>query len=80
VLQAEVHEAVCNVYCTTVQYTLRTNNTQKLKHSLQHGYHSKPITPKLQCGNSTEQSQAPDDEYINLSTSLMTTIVVVPHR
>jgi len=39
--------------------------------SLQHGYHSKPTTPKLQhtsnqeqyyqCGNSTEYSQAPDD-------------------
>ena len=43
---------------------------------LQHGYHSDPTTPKLQhtsnqeqydqCGNSTEQSQAPDDGYINL--------------
>ena len=42
--------------------------------SLQHGYHSNPTTPKLQhtsnqeqydqCGNSTAQSQAPDDRYI----------------
>jgi len=50
----------------------------RLKHhfSLQHGYHSNPAAPKRQhtsnqerynqCGNSTEYSQAPDDEYINL--------------
>ena len=46
----------------------------KLCFSLQHGYHSNPTTPKLQhtskqeqhdqCGNSTEESQAPDDGYM----------------
>jgi len=51
---------------------------QELCFSLQHGYHSNPTTPKLQhtssqeqydqCGNSTEQSRAPDDGYINLLT------------
>jgi len=50
--------------------------------SLQHGYHSKPTTPKPQhtsnqeqydqCGNSTEQSQAPDDGYINVLNMLST--------
>jgi len=50
--------------------------------SLQHGYHSNPATPKLQhtlnqeqydqrC-NSTEQSQAPDDGYINVRNMLST--------
>jgi len=44
--------------------------------SLQHRYHSNPTTPKpqhtsnqeqyAQCGNSTTQSQAPDDGYINV--------------
>ena len=50
--------------------------------SLQHGYHSNPTTPKLQqtsnqeqydqCGNSTEQSQAPGDGYINVRNMLST--------
>jgi len=50
--------------------------------SLQHEYHSNPTTPKLQhtsnqeqydkCGNSTEQSQAPDDGYINVRNMLST--------
>jgi len=48
--------------------------------SLQHGYHSNPTTPKLEdtsnqeqydrCGNSTAQSQAPDDGYINVRNML----------
>ena len=48
--------------------------------SLQHGYHSNLTTPKLQhtsnqekydqCGNSTEQSQAPDDGYIKPETRI----------
>ena len=50
--------------------------------SLQHGYHSKPTTPNLQqtsnqeqddqSGNSTAQSQAPDDGYINVRNMLST--------
>jgi len=50
--------------------------------SLQHGYHSNSTTPKLQhtsnqeqydqCGNSTEWSQAPDDEYIKFRNMLST--------
>ena len=50
--------------------------------SLPHRYHSKPTTPKLQhtsnqeqydqCSNSTEQSQAPDDGYINARNMLST--------
>jgi len=48
--------------------------------SLQHGYHSNPTTPKIQhtsnqeqhdqCGNSTEESQAPGDGYINVRNML----------
>jgi len=48
--------------------------------SLQHGYHSNPTTPELQhtsnqeqydqCVNSTEQSQAPGDGYINVRNIL----------
>jgi len=43
--------------------------------SLQHGHYSNPATPNLQhttnwekdrCGNSTTQSQIPDDGYINI--------------
>jgi len=49
---------------------------------LQHGYHSNPITQQIQhtsnqeqydqCGNVTELSQAPDDEYINIRNMLST--------
>jgi len=50
--------------------------------SLQHGYYSNPAAPNLQhtanqgqndqCGNSTAQSQAPDDGYINVRNMLST--------
>jgi len=50
--------------------------------SLQHGHYSKPAAPILQhttnqeqndqCGNSTAQSQAPDDGYINVRNMLNT--------
>jgi len=50
--------------------------------SLQHGHYSNPSAPKLQhtsnreqndqCGNSTAQSQAPDDGYINIRNMLNT--------
>ena len=50
--------------------------------SLQNEYHLKPATPKLQhttnweqddrCGNSSTQSQAPDDGYINVRNMLST--------
>ena len=50
--------------------------------SLQHGYYSKPTAPNLQhtakqeqsyrCGNSSTQSQAPDDGYINVRNMLST--------
>ena len=49
---------------------------------LQHGYYSNPTAPNLQhkakqeqndqCGNSTTQSQAPDDGYINVQNMLST--------
>ena len=48
----------------------------------QHGHYSNPAAPKLQhtsnqeqidrCGNSTAQSQAPDDGYINVRNMLST--------
>jgi len=50
--------------------------------SLQHGHHSNPAAPNLQhttnrkqndqCGNSTTQSQAPDDGYINVRSMFST--------
>jgi hypothetical protein len=50
--------------------------------SLQHGHHSNPAAPNLQhttnqeqndrCGNSTAQSQAPDDGCINVRNMLST--------
>jgi len=50
--------------------------------SLQHGHYSNPTAPNLQqtsnpeqndqCGNSTTQSQAPDDGYINVRNMLST--------
>jgi len=50
--------------------------------SLQHGHHPKPTAPNLQhrtnweqddrCGNSSTQSQAPDDGYINIRNILRT--------
>ena len=56
--------------------------TDQLCFSLQHGYHYNPTTPKLQhtsnqeqydqCGNSTAQSQAPGDGYINVRKMLST--------
>ena len=65
------------IVCEQVQPYLLTH---RLKHnlcfSLQHGHYSNPATPNLQrttnreendqCGNSTAQSQAPDDGYINV--------------
>ena len=55
-----------------------THNRYIAGFSLQHGHHSNPATPNLQhttnweqddrCGNSTTQSQAPDDGYINAET------------
>jgi len=48
--------------------------------SLKHGRYSKPVAPNLQhttnreqndrCGNSTTQSQAPDDGYVNVRNML----------
>jgi len=61
-----------------------TTQTQphKISNSLQHGHHSNPAAPNLQhttnreqndpCGNSTAQSQAPDDGYINVRNMLST--------
>ena len=50
--------------------------------SLQHGRYSNPTAPNLKhtakqeqndhCGNSTTQSQAPDDGYINVRNMLST--------
>ena len=50
--------------------------------SLQNEHHSKPAAPKIQhttnweqddqCGNSTTQSEAPDDGYINVRNMLST--------
>ena len=58
------------------------SETDQLCFSLQHGYHSNPTTLKLQhtsnqeqydqCGNSTAQSQAPGDGYINVRKMLST--------
>jgi hypothetical protein len=54
----------------------------RLRFSLQNEHHPKQAAPKLQhttnrgqddqCGKSTTQSQAPDDEYINVPNMLST--------
>jgi len=53
-----------------------------LQSSLQHGHYPNPTAPNLQhtanqeqndqCGNSTAQSQVPDDGYINVRNILST--------
>ena len=60
----------------------RCLQSQELCFSLQHGHHSNPAAPNLQhttnreqndrCGNSTAQSQAPDDGYIDVQNMLST--------
>ena len=59
----------------------RSGRTENLV-SLQHGHYSNPAAPNLQhttnreqndrCGDSTTQSQAPDDGYINVRNMLST--------
>jgi len=54
---------------------LGLSSTRVAGFSLQHGHYSNPAAPNLQhttnreqndrCGNSTAQSKAPDDRYIN---------------
>ena len=61
---------------------MNINKLNEHKTEKQHGHHSNPTTPKLQhtsnqeqydqCGNSAEQSQAPDDGYINIRNILST--------
>jgi hypothetical protein len=61
---------------------LGLNSARVAGFSLQNGHHSKPAAPNLQhttnreqddqCGNSTTQSQAPDDGYINVRNMLST--------
>ena len=73
VLQAEA-QIVFQLPCCRLKH--------KLCFSLQHGHYSNPATPTLQhttnreqydwCGNSTAQSQAPDDGYINFWNMLST--------
>jgi len=56
------------------------STTEQLCFSLQNEHHPKPTSPNLQhtanweqddrCGNSTTQSQAPDDGYINVRNML----------
>ena len=69
-----------------ISNTQRTENKMTdlviQQHSLQHGHYSNPATPNLQhttnweqddqFGNSTTQSQAPDDGYINVRNMLST--------
>ena len=61
---------------------LSSARTEQLCFSLQHGHYSNPSAPNLQhttdreqndrCGNSTTQSQVPDDGYINIRNMLST--------
>ena len=66
--------------CVGVSVWLGWSGIRVAGWSLLHGYHSNPTTPKLQhtsnqeqydqCGNSTAQSQAPDDGYVNVRDML----------
>jgi len=66
--------------CVGVSVWLGWSDIRVAGFSLQHEYHSKPTTPKIQhtsnqeqydqCGNSIELSQAPDDGYINVRNML----------
>jgi len=66
--------------CVGVSVWLGCSGIHVASFSVQQGYHSNPTTPKLQhtshqeqydqCGNSTAQSQAPDDRYINVRNML----------
>jgi hypothetical protein len=68
--------------CVGVSVWLVWSGIRVAGFSLQHGYHSNPTTPKFQhtsnqeqygqSGNSTAQSQAPDDGYINARNMLST--------
>jgi len=63
-------------------FSLQHGHHSNPSFSLQHGHHSNPATPNLQhtsnqeqndqCDNSTTQSQAPDDGYINIRNMLST--------
>jgi len=61
--------------CVGVSVWLGWGGIRVAGSSLPHGYHSNPVTPKLQhietrthdqCGDTTEKSQAPDDGCINV--------------
>jgi len=69
-------------YVLNMFRTLGLSSVRVAGWSLQHGHYSNPAAPNLQhttsreqkdrCGNSTAQSQAPDDGYINVRNMLST--------
>jgi len=81
-LNYHIGHIVLGSLCVGVSVWLGWSGIRVTGFSLQHGYHSNPTSPKLQhtskqeqydqCGNSTEQSQASDDGYINVRNMLST--------
>jgi len=81
-LNYHIGRIVLGSMCVGVSVWLGWSGIRVAGFSLQHGYHSNPTKPKLQltsnqeqydqCGNSTEQLQAPDDGYINVRNMLST--------
>jgi len=70
-LNYHIGRIVLGSMCVGVSVWLGWSGSRVAGSSLLHGYHSNPTTQKLQhtsnqeqydqCGNSTEQSQAPED-------------------
>jgi hypothetical protein len=73
---------VLSSLCVGAMVRLVLGGVRSAGFSLQHGHYSNPATPNLQyttnweqndrCGNSTIQSQAPDEGYINVRNMLST--------
>ena len=79
-LNYHIGRFVLGSMCVGVSLWLGWSGIRVAGFSLQHEYHSKPTTTKLQhtsnqeqndqCGNSAAQLQAPDDGYINVRNML----------
>ena len=79
-LNYHIGRLVLGSFCVGDLVRLGWSGVRVAGFSLQHGYHSNPATPSRQhttnreqndrCGNSTAQSQDPDDGYINIRNML----------
>jgi hypothetical protein len=77
-LNYQIGRFVLGSMCVGVSVWLGLSGVRVAGFSLQHGHHSNPAAQNLQhtsnqdqCDNSTAQSQAPDDGYINVRNMLI---------